>query len=244
MDAKDRIIVALDVDTRREALEWVSRLGGRVGLFKIGSQLFTSEGPTLVREIVQRGERVFLDLKFHDIPSTVAKSVVIAADLGVTMLTLHASGGRTMMGSAVEALNRISSPGTRPLLLGVTVLTSLAGDEFDAIGFSESVESQVVRLAKLAEQSGLDGVVASPSELALLRSQLKASTRIITPGIRPAGSAAHDQSRSATPAAAIQAGADYLVIGRPIIASSSPLASLEAITKNLSAGSAGSNRPR
>jgi orotidine-5'-phosphate decarboxylase len=244
MDAKDRIIVALDVDTRREALEWVSRLGGRVGLFKIGSQLFTSEGPTLVREIVQRGERVFLDLKFHDIPSTVAKSVVVAADLGVTMLTLHASGGRTMMGSAVEALNRISSPGTRPLLLGVTVLTSLAGDEFDAIGFSESVESQVVRLAKLAEQSGLDGVVASPSELALLRSQLKASTRIVTPGIRPAGSVAHDQSRIATPAAAIQAGADCLVIGRPITASSNPLASLEAITKSLSAGSAGSNPPR
>src|SRR5262245_37495875 len=123
MDPKDRIIIALDVDTRREALEWVSRLRGRVGLFKIGSQLFSSEGPTLVREIVQRGERVFLDLKLHDIPSTVAKSVAVAADLGVTMLTLHASGGRTMMGSAVAALEPISSPATRPLLLGVTILT-------------------------------------------------------------------------------------------------------------------------
>jgi orotidine-5'-phosphate decarboxylase len=239
MDPKDRIIIALDVDTRREALEWVSRLRGRVGLFKVGSQLFTSEGSTLVKEIVQRGERVFLDLKFHDIPSTVAKSVVVAADLGVTMLTLHAGGGRTMMGSAVEALNRISSPGTHPLLLGVTVLTSLAGDEFDAIGFSESVEFQVIRLAKLAEQSGLDGVVASPSELALLRGQLKASMKIITPGIRPAGSAAYDQIRTATPAAAIQAGADYLVIGRPITASPDPLASLEAIIESLSAGPAG-----
>jgi orotidine-5'-phosphate decarboxylase len=232
MDPQDRIIIALDVDTRREALEWVSRLRGRVGLFKIGSQLFTSEGPTLVREIVRQGEKVFLDLKFHDIPNTVAKSVLVAAELGVTMLTLHASGGSKMMGSAVEALNR-SGSGRRPLLLGVTVLTSLAGEEFDAIGFSDSVESQVVHLAKLAEQSGLDGVVASPSELALLRSQLKTSTRIITPGIRPAGGVAHDQSRIATPAAAIQAGADYLVIGRPITASPDPLAILEAITHSL-----------
>jgi orotidine-5'-phosphate decarboxylase len=207
-----------------------------VGLFKIGSELFTSEGPALIREIVQRGERVFLDLKFHDIPNTVAKSVVVGADVGVTMLTLHASGGGQMMTAAMEALNRISSVGPRPLLLGVTVLTSLAGEEFDKIGFSDSVESQVVRLAKLAEQSGLDGVVASPLELALLRGQLKASMRIITPGIRPAGSAAHDQSRIATPAAAIQAGADYLVIGRPITASPDPLASLEAITESLSAG--------
>jgi orotidine-5'-phosphate decarboxylase len=236
MDPKDRIIIALDVDTRREALEWVNCLRGRVGLFKIGSELFTSEGPALIREIVQRGERVFLDLKFHDIPNTVAKSVVVGADVGVTMLTLHASGGSQMMTAAMEALNRISSVGPRPLLLGVTVLTSLAGEEFDKIGFSDSVESQVVRLAKLAEQSGLDGVVASPLELALLRGQLKASMRIITPGIRPAGSAAHDQSRIATPAAAIQAGADYLVIGRPITASPDPLASLEAITESLSAG--------
>lgn len=233
MDAKDRIIVALDVSTRQEALAWVTRLRGRVGLFKIGSQLFTAEGPELVREIVRLGERVFLDLKFHDIPNTVAKAVSVAGDLGVSMLTLHASGGKRMMSAAAEVASKLSAPARRPVLLGVTVLTSLAGDELAEIGFPSPVETQVVRLARLAEEAGLDGVVASPAELALLRGQLKDSLSIVTPGIRPVGSAVNDQSRIATPAAAIQAGADYLVIGRPITASADPLASLAEILSSL-----------
>jgi orotidine-5'-phosphate decarboxylase len=229
MKVKDRLIVALDVATRREALEWVARLRGQVGLFKIGSQLFTAEGPDLVRDMVRQGEKVFLDLKFHDIPDSVTQSVLAAAELGVEMLTLHSSGGLKMMASAAESLNRVSTTANRPLLLGVTVLTSLTEDDLRRLGFSSSMESQVVLLAKLAEEAGLNGVVASPSELTLLRGQLKASTKIVTPGIRPASSALDDQNRIATPSAAIQAGADYLVIGRPITASPDPLGSLREI---------------
>jgi orotidine-5'-phosphate decarboxylase len=233
VDPKDRIIIALDVDTRRQALEWVDRLRGRVGLFKIGSQLFTSEGPGLVREIVADGGKIFLDLKFHDIPNTVIKSVLVAAELGVAMLTLHASGGKKMMASAAQALGKIPGSTPRPLLLGVTVLTSLVKEELNEIGFRSSVGAQVARLAKLAEEAGLDGVVASPSELRSLRGQLKPSTRIVTPGIRPAGSAPDDQTRTATPSAAVQAGSDYLVIGRPVTASRDPLDSLNEILRSL-----------
>jgi orotidine-5'-phosphate decarboxylase len=236
MTPKDRIIIALDVDTRDEALDWVRRLRGRVGMFKVGSQLFTAEGPGLVEEIGRQGEKVFLDLKFHDIPNTVARSVSVAASLGVTMLTLHVGGGRRMMAAAAEALAALPGKTPRPLLLGVTVLTSLTGTDLEDTGSASPVESQVVRLAKLAEAAGLDGVVASPSELPVLRKQLKSSTKIVTPGIRPPGSSLDDQSRIDTPLAAIQAGADYLVIGRPITASQDPLASLEEIIKSISPG--------
>lgn len=227
--------MALDVDTRQEALDLVGWLSGRVGLFKIGSQLFTAEGPEIVKEIVGRGERVFLDLKFHDIPNTVTKAVLAAVRLGVSMLTLHAGGGEKMMRSVVAALNAVDTR-NRPLLLGVTVLTSMVEEDLSGIGILAAVESQVDRLAKLAERAGLDGVVASPSELALLRAKLSRRMKIVTPGIRPADSEADDQSRVSTPAAALRAGADYLVIGRPIIASPDPCASLERIVSDLLKG--------
>jgi orotidine-5'-phosphate decarboxylase len=229
----NQIIVALDVDSRTEALNLVNQLKGRVALFKIGSQLFTSEGPGLVREIVGRGERVFLDLKFHDIPNTVTKAVLAAAALGVSMLTLHTFGGLKMMSAAANAVKQMPGIQDRLQLLGVTVLTSMAEVDLVQVGMSAGVASQVIRLAKLAAEAGLDGVVASPSEVGLLRGQLGSRMKIVTPGIRPAGSEANDQSRIATPAAALQAGADYLVIGRPITASSDPAASLEKILREL-----------
>jgi len=232
-ESRNRIIVALDVDGREQALSLVSQLSGRVGLFKIGSQLFTSEGPEFVREIVCQGEKVFLDLKFHDIPNTVTKAVLAAAGLGVSMLTLHTGGGLKMMSAAANALKQMRGAAERPQLLGVTVLTSLAEEDLVQVGVSAGVAPQVARLAKLAEEAGLDGVVASPSELSLLRGQLGSAMKIVTPGIRPAGSEVNDQSRIATPAAALQAGADYLVIGRPITASSDPAASLEKILSEL-----------
>ena len=229
----NQIIVALDVDSRGEALNLVRRLKGRVGLFKVGSQLFTSEGPEFVREILREGEKVFLDLKFHDIPNTVTKAVLAATRLGASMLTLHAGGGVKMMSAAANALKQTCGDAERPQLLGVTVLTSLADEDLVQIGVSADAASQVARLAKLAEEAGLDGVVASPSELSFLRGQLGRAMKIVTPGIRPAGSDVNDQSRIATPAAALQAGADYLVIGRPITASADPAASLEKILRNL-----------
>jgi orotidine-5'-phosphate decarboxylase len=229
----NRIIVALDVDSRAEALNLVNQLRGRVALFKIGSQLFTSEGPELVREIVRHGERVFLDLKFHDIPNTVSKAVLAAAALGVSMLTLHTGGGLTMMSAAANALKQKPDLQERPQLLGVTVLTSMADADLVQLGVNGDIASHVTRLARLAQQAGLDGVVASPSELSLLRGQLGSAMKIVTPGIRPTGSDTNDQSRIATPAAALQAGADYLVIGRPITASSDPAGSLEKILSEL-----------
>jgi len=234
LEHRQRIIVALDVNTRRQALDWVQRLRGRVGMFKIGSQLFTAEGPSLVREIIALQEQVFLDLKFHDIPNTVSKSVLVAADLGVLMLTLHTSGGQKMMHSAVESL---AQRGTKPvpILLGVTLLTSLSDSEIREVGFLESSENQVARLARLAEAAGLDGIVASPLELASLRRQVGRQFKIVTPGIRPADSATDDQQRMATPEAAVAGGADYLVIGRPILSAPDPVAALEQIVTRLSA---------
>ena len=234
LEHRQRIIVALDVNTRRQALDWVQRLRGRVGMFKIGSQLFTAEGPSLVREIIALQEQVFLDLKFHDIPNTVSKSVLVAADLGVLMLTLHTSGGQKMMHSAVESL---AQRGTKPvpILLGVTLLTSLSDSEIREVGFLESSENQVARLARLAEDAGLDGIVASPLELASLRRQVGRQFKIVTPGIRPADSATDDQQRMATPEAAVAGGADYLVIGRPILSAPDPVAALEKIVSRLSA---------
>jgi orotidine-5'-phosphate decarboxylase len=186
-----------------------------------------------VREIVRHGERVFLDLKFHDIPNTVSKAVLAAAALGVSMLTLHTGGGLTMMSAAANALKQKPDLQERPQLLGVTVLTSMADADLVQLGVNGDIASHVTRLARLAQQAGLDGVVASPSELSLLRGQLGSAMKIVTPGIRPTGSDTNDQSRIATPAAALQAGADYLVIGRPITASSDPAGSLEKILSEL-----------
>jgi orotidine-5'-phosphate decarboxylase len=229
MTTKDRIIVALDVDSRVTALKLTRQLKGQVGVFKIGSQLFTAEGPDIVREIIETGEKDFLDLKFHDIPNTVTQAVSVAASMGVSMLTLHALGGMSMLESAVGRMRETLIPARRPMLLGVTVLTSMSNSDLQEVGVSATAEAQVVRLAGLALKAGLDGVVASPKELPQLRERYGEALKLIVPGVRPPGSSAHDQTRTATPAEAIRAGADYLVIGRPITASSDPPGSVQRI---------------
>jgi len=234
MNTRKRIIVALDVDNRAEALQLVRQLQGKVGLFKVGSQLFTAEGPRLVRSIIEMGEQVFLDLKFHDIPNTLIKSALAAQRLGVSMITVHTSGGLKMMSSVMGGFSSAEAGRPRPLVLGVTVLTSLSGEELRDIGYSLSTEDQVIRLAKLAQQARLDGIVASPAEIESLRSHLGNSFTIITPGIRMAGGEKNDQSRIATPGFALKMGADYLVIGRPITASLDPAESVERILESIS----------
>jgi len=224
MNARDRLIVALDVPQTEPARDLVDRLAGRVGMFKVGSQLFTAAGPGFVREIVGRGEKVFLDLKFHDIPNTVAGAVSSASRLGVTLLDVHGLGGRAMLEAAVGAL-----PAMQTRLLAITVLTSHDEDSLDQIGVNGGVTDSVRRLALLARDAGLDGVVASPHEVGLIREACGPDFLIVTPGIRPAGAAPGDQARPATPAAALAAGADYIVVGRPIIASEDPAAAADAI---------------
>jgi orotidine-5'-phosphate decarboxylase len=231
MMTKDRIIVALDTDSRASALSLVRQLRTQVGVFKIGSQLFTAEGPEMVREIIEMGEKVFLDLKFHDIPNTVARAVAVAASMGVSMLTLHTLGGLSMLESAAHQVRESRMASKRPLLLGVTVLTSMSNTDLEEVGVYAEAETQVALLAGLALKAGLDGVVASPKELPRLRQQYGQSLKLIVPGVRPSGSASHDQTRIATPAEAIHAGADYLVIGRPITASSDPPGSVQQIVE-------------
>ena len=212
---KSKIFVALDVETKAKALEIVSDLKGLGACFKIGKQLFTSTGPELVREIVAMGEDVFLDLKYHDIPNTVAKAGAAAADLGVKIFNVHASGGRKMMEAVREEMNKLTNP---PLVLAVTILTSLAEEDIREVGFDRTIPEQIAKLAKLAKDSGMDGVVASPLEIELIRETCGKDFKILTPGIRPAFAAVNDQKRIATPAEALRKGADYLVIGRPITA--------------------------
>ncbi len=230
MKARDRLIVALDVPKADDARTLVERLAGKVGLFKIGSQLFTAAGPGFVREVVGRGEKVFLDLKFHDIPNTVAGAVSSASRLGVSLVDVHGLGGRAMLEAAVGALPAM---GTR--LLAVTILTSHDEDSLEQIGVNGSVHESVRRLAELARDAGLDGVVASPHEAALIREACGTDFLIVTPGIRPTGAAAGDQVRAATPATALAAGADYLVIGRPITAAEDPGAAADAIVREMEA---------
>jgi orotidine-5'-phosphate decarboxylase len=212
---KSKIFVALDVETKEKALEIVGDLKGLGACFKIGKQLFTSTGPELVREIVGMGEDVFLDLKYHDIPNTVAKAGVAAAELGVKIFNVHASGGRKMMEAVREEMNKLTNP---PLVLAVTILTSLGEDDIREVGFDRSIPEQIAKLAKLAKDSGMDGVVASPLEIELIRETCGKDFKILTPGIRPAFAAVNDQKRIATPVEALRKGADYLVIGRPITA--------------------------
>lgn len=221
--ARERIIVALDFPTGAEALALVRRFSSHGGLFKIGLQLSIAAGPEIVRAVHDLGGRVFLDLKLHDIPNTVARAVESAASLGVEMLTLHLGGGRAM----VEAAARAAGPDL--MLLGVTVLTSADETTLREVGLGASMEEQVLRLAQLGVECGINGIVASPHELKALRAAHGSKIKIITPGIRPAGSAAGDQKRAMTPAEALKAGADYLVIGRPITAAADPLAALEQI---------------
>jgi orotidine-5'-phosphate decarboxylase len=230
MNARDRLIVALDVPKADDARVLVDRLAGHVGLFKVGSQIFTAAGPELVREIVGRGQKVFLDLKFHDIPKTVAGAVASASRLGVSLVDVHGLGGRAMVEAAAGALPAM---GTR--LLAITILTSHDEETLDEIGVNGSMAESVRRLALLAKEAGADGVVASPHEVAIVREACGSGFLIVTPGIRPAGTAQGDQARAATPAAALAAGADYLVVGRPITEAANPAAAADAIAREMEA---------
>ncbi len=232
MEARDRLIVALDVTTAAEAQKLVQAVGDSVSTFKVGKQLFTAEGPKVVRDLVASGRKVFLDLKFHDIPNTVAGAVRSAAGLGVSMLTVHASGGAKMLRAAADAANSGKNP---PLVLAVTVLTSLGDGDLQEIGVGGRVADQVMRLAKLARESGCRGVVASPQEVKQLRAALGAGFALVTPGVRPAGADAGDQARVATPAEAIRNGASHLVVGRPITEAKDPAKAAEAILKEIEA---------
>jgi len=222
------IIVALDFPTETEALNLVEQLGTGVGFYKIGLQLFTKYGPPIVERIKAVGAKVFLDLKFHDIPNTVKHSVISARELGVDMMTIHLSGGAKMIQAAVAGLGD-----SQALVLGVTVLTSSNRETLREIAVESEVADQVLRLAKLGVDSGLRGVVASPQEITLLRQALGDQLKIVTPGVRPAWAEANDQQRTMTPAEAIRAGADYLVIGRPITAQPDPKAATRRILEEL-----------
>jgi len=206
--------VALDLPSAAQARQVVQTLGAAVTTYKIGKQLFTAEGPGIVRDLVSSGRKVFLDLKFHDIPNTVAAAVKSAAELGVSMLTVHASGGSKMLLAAVEAANQSMS---RPTILAVTVLTSMADSDLQEIGISGNVLTQVIRLGSLARAARCHGLVASAREARELRRELGEGFEIVTPGVRPTGVAAGDQARVLTPAEAIAAGATRLVVGRPVI---------------------------
>ena len=226
MTTAPKIIVALDYAAAAPALALVDRLDpGRCAL-KVGKELFTRVGPGLVETLVRRGFRVFLDLKFHDIPNTVAAACDAAADLGVWMVNLHASGGRRMMDAARE---RLAAHSKAPLLIGVTVLTSLDRDDLAEIGCPDEPLDRVLRLACLTREAGLDGIVCSPLEAAPVREALGAGFLLVTPGVRPASASVGDQRRVMTPRDALVAGSDYLVIGRPITAADDPLAALAAI---------------
>lgn len=213
-----RLIFALDVPSQKEALALVDCLKGEVGLFKVGKQLFVNSGPDIVKSIRRRRAAVFLDLKFHDIPRTVAKAAAEATKLGVGMLDVHAAGSVEMMRQTVREVAKVARTERikRPRLLAITVLTSLNRDDLDKVGVKTSVENQVARLAKLARLCGMDGVVASPLEVARIREECGSRFLIVTPGVRPASSDVEDQKRVMTPEEAIQAGSKYLVIGSPI----------------------------
>jgi orotidine-5'-phosphate decarboxylase len=224
---RDRLIVALDFPTSSKALALVSALSGSVSIYKIGLQLYAAEGPEIVRRVAATGAQVFLDLKLHDIPNTVAKAVAAAGELGVQMLTVHLSGGRAMLEAAVEA----RSPNLS--LLGVTVLTSATPETLAQIGVNCGIEEQVLRLARLGRESGIDGLISSPHEVRILREQLGNEMKLITPGVRPSWAAANDQKRFTTPAEALKNGADYLVVGRPITADPDPRKAVERLLEEI-----------
>ena len=226
-----QLLVALDVDSAAEARALADRLRGAVGGFKIGSRLYTTEGPAFVEELASQGDRVFLDLKFHDIPNTVAGAIAAATRLGVWMVNVHASGGSAMMRAARAAADEEAARHSRPapLVIAVTMLTSLDQAALTEIGVAATVAEQVEHLAALTQAAGLDGVVASPRETAIIRRSRGPGFAIVTPGIRGAGDATGDQSRTLSAADALAAGSSYLVVGRPIIAAADPRAAAERI---------------
>jgi orotidine-5'-phosphate decarboxylase len=232
MNSKDRLIVALDVAGATQARQIVQTIGDAATTYKIGKQLFTGEGPQIVRDLVASGRKVFLDLKYHDIPNTVAAAVRSAAELGVSMLTVHASGGSKMLKAATEAASQ--SP-AKPMVLAVTVLTSLSDSDLQELGIAGNVLTQVLRLGALARAAGCGGLVASAHEARELRKALGEGFAIVTPGVRPSGTSAGDQARVVTPRAAISAGATYLVVGRPILEAPDPAKAAQEIQLEIEA---------
>lgn len=227
---ESKVIVALDYNDEKKALEFVDRVSSNLCRLKVGNELFTSAGPKFVAKLVDKGFKVFLDLKYHDIPNTVSRACEAAADLGVWLVDVHTSGGSVMMSAAAEALSKYRE---RPYLIGVTVLTSMDSSQLNSIGVTAEPKEQVIRLAKLAKESGLDGVVSSAQEVTLIKTNVAAPFICVTPGIRPAGASIGDQKRIMTPAEAIAAGSDYLVIGRPITQSEDPVKALVDINASI-----------
>lgn len=235
---RERLIVALDLDDLDLATELVRSLAQEVGMFKIGKQLFTHAGPQAVRLIQDLGGEIFLDLKFHDIPNTVAKAAIEATRLGVKMFNVHASGSLEMMRLTVKEVERVSRQQKlrRPIMLGVTVLTSLGQEDLQRLGVEHKIADQVVRLALLTKEAGMDGVVASPHEVADIRHACGQRFVIVTPGIRSAESQRNDQQRVMTPADAVRAGVDYIVVGRPILEAQNPVMAARAIVAEMEEG--------
>jgi len=233
--ARDKIIIALDVEELDSARRLAELLSGSVGAFKIGKQLFTRYGPEALQLIHGLGGRVFLDLKFHDIPTTVAKASCEAARHGIFMFNMHALGGFAMMQQAADAVRGMAGAlkRPRPLLLAVTVLTSHGPEDLRPLGITAGIDELVVRLARLAKDAGLDGVVASPREIGLIKKACGNDFVVVTPGIRPKAADAQDQKRTMTPAEAVMAGADYIVVGRPVTGAGDPLAAVRAIEDEL-----------
>lgn len=235
MTTNERLIVALDVDTKEKAVGLVKKLKKDVSVFKVGSELFTSCGPSIINEIRKLGAKVFLDLKFHDIPNTVSKSALAAVKLGVFMFNVHASGGLEMMKKAAESVKneakRLNKE--RPKVIAVTILTSMDENNLKKIGINDNMETQVLKLARLAKDAELDGVVASPSEIKLIRNEIGGDFLIVTPAVRPAWASTNDQKRVATPKEAIADGADFIVVGRPIIEAEDPAKAAKKILEEI-----------
>jgi len=229
-EARERLIVALDVPTAAQARELVAAVGEAATFYKVGKQLFTAEGPQVVRDLVASGRKVFLDLKYHDIPNTVAEAVRAASRLGVSMLNVHASGGSKMLRAAAEAAAQSE---IKPTVLAVTVLTSLNDEDLQEIGVAGRTIDQVLRLAQLARVNGCLGVVASAREAREIRREIGEGFLIVTPGVRPAGAALNDQTRHVTPAEAVAAGATHIVVGRPIIAAADPAKAARAVVEEI-----------